>query len=309
MRVRRVSWDGLKGRYAHNALTGASTPGLATRVGRGRRAWPPSPSSTSAMRTVAPSPTCSTARRAGCSAICRSPGCGAARVADTPGVRRVLALHRRRRRPGHRAAARRRDVDHPRAGAEGLRGGRHRGRRREPPAICAVTEIAGGVANCTPQDGVPAGARPRGGRRRELRSRGVVRGPRPYLRPAGARHALAVGGGVERHAIGFNLVAGFNGPVENGVWLDGRLVKVGAAEFQFDPKATMKPWHVRTVDGIVDLEFQPEGERREDQNLVVAASSYVQPIGTFRGTIKPPDGPAVAVSDLLGVTEDHVAKW
>jgi hypothetical protein len=109
--------------------------------------------------------------------------------------------------------------------------------------------------------------------------------------------------------IGFNLVEGFNGPVENGVWLDGRLVKVGAAEFQFDPLATTKPWHVRTVDGIIDLEFLPEGERREDRNLMVAASRYVQPIGTFRGTIQPPDGPAVAVSDLLGVTEDHVAKW
>ena len=38
-------------------------------------------------------------------------------------------------------------------------------------------------------------------------------------------------------------------------------------------------------------------------------SRYVQPVGTFRGTIKPPDGPAVAVADLLGVTEDHAAKW
>jgi len=109
--------------------------------------------------------------------------------------------------------------------------------------------------------------------------------------------------------IGFNLVQGFNGEVENGVWLDGRLLKVGAAEFRYDQRATMAPWRIRTVDGVVDLEFKPEGERREDKNMVIAASRYVQPIGTFRGTIKPPGAKARAVADLLGVTEDHDAKW
>jgi hypothetical protein len=178
----------------------------------------------------------------------------------------------------------------------------------EPPAICAIAEIAGGVANCTHKTVcLPA------------RGRAAAAGVAFDLDGSYAAHDHTCGllardtrwrwAAASGKSIGFNLVEGFNGPVENGVWLDGRLLKVGEARFEYDRQATGKPWHVRTVDGVVDLEFHPEGERREDKNLLIAASWYVQPIGTFRGTIKPPGKKAVTVADLLGVTEDHVAKW
>jgi hypothetical protein len=179
---------------------------------------------------------------------------------------------------------------------------------REPPAICAIAEIAGGVANCTHKTVcVPA------------RGRAAAAGVSFDLEGAFAGFDHTCGllardtrwrwAAASSATVGFNLVQGFNGEVENGVWLDGQLIKVGAAEFDFDPGATAKPWRVRTVDGVVDLEFTPEGERGEDKNLLVAASRYVQPIGTYRGTITPPGGEAVAVADLLGVTEDHAARW
>jgi hypothetical protein len=178
----------------------------------------------------------------------------------------------------------------------------------EPPAICAVAEIAGGVANCTHKTVcLPArGSAAVGGVRFDLAGSFAAFDHTCGLLARDTSWRWAAASGAK---VGFNLVEGFNGEVENGVWLDGRLFKVGAAEFRYDPRATMAPWHIRTVDGILDLEFTPEGERREDKNLVIAASKYVQPVGTFRGTIKPPGGRARRVKGLLGVTEDHAAKW
>lgn len=111
-------------------------------------------------------------------------------------------------------------------------------------------------------------------------------------------------------ALGFNLQAGYFGANENVLWLDGKIVPLGAARFAFDAADPMAPWHVSTADGLLDLQFTPEGMRREDKNLIVAASHYVQPIGTFSGWVKAaPGAPAVAVKQLAGVTEDHRSRW
>jgi hypothetical protein len=110
--------------------------------------------------------------------------------------------------------------------------------------------------------------------------------------------------------VGFNLQAGYFGDSENALWLDGRLIPLGAAQFQFDPADTQAPWQVRTDDGLLDLHFQPEGERREDRNLLVAATRYVQPVGTFSGTVRAAaDAPARRVEGLLGVAEQHASRW
>ena len=79
--------------------------------------------------------------------------------------------------------------------------------------------------------------------------------------------------------------------------------------FTYDPAATLRPWSIRSANGALDLAFTPAGERREDKNLFVAKSWYVQPIGTFSGAIRLPDRPPIDVRDLVGVTEDHIAKW
>ncbi len=109
--------------------------------------------------------------------------------------------------------------------------------------------------------------------------------------------------------LGFNFVEGFNGPVENVVWLDGRIHPVGPVAFEFDRARTNLPWRIRSPDGAVDLTFTPEAERRQNKNLVLAVSRYVQPIGTFRGTLRLPGTAEVKVDDLAGVTEDHLARW
>ncbi len=105
-----------------------------------------------------------------------------------------------------------------------------------------------------------------------------------------------------------NLSDGFMGISENVVWADGELYPVGAARFEFDADDPERPWQVKTTDGAVDLTFTPEGFRRQDKNLGLALSRYVQPFGVFRGTLRL-GGVARQVTDLPGVTEDHVARW
>lgn len=111
-------------------------------------------------------------------------------------------------------------------------------------------------------------------------------------------------------ALGFNLQAGYFGANENALWIDGGLVSLGAAQFDYNNADPLAPWHVTTADGLLDLVFQPEGARREDKNLLVAASRYVQPIGTFTGSVRAHAGaPARRVEALVGVTEDHASRW
>lgn len=176
-----------------------------------------------------------------------------------------------------------------------------------PPPLCAVASIEGGVANCTHKTvGLAAsGTAVAGGTRFELTGCTAALDHTSGILARDTRWRWA---SASAPGFGLNLVEGFNGPVENAVWLDGDVIPVGAATFTFDPAATMAPWTIRTDDGRVDLEFVPEGERREDKNLLVAVSRYVQPIGVFRGRVQA-GGRTVAVVDIPGVTEDHVARW
>jgi hypothetical protein len=169
------------------------------------------------------------------------------------------------------------------------------------PTLCAVARIHGGAANCTHK--TPC-----------LPAAGTIVAD-------GVTYDLAGHTGALDHTVGLlardtrwkwvsaaapgvavNLSAGFNGHVENAVWLDGAIHPVGPVDIVHDPADPRAPWRIR-ADGV-DLTFTPEGERREDKDLIVAASRYVQPIGTFRGKLVHRD-----VDGLVGVTEDHTARW
>ncbi|MGQ3051198.1 MAG: DUF2804 domain-containing protein [Roseateles sp.] len=110
--------------------------------------------------------------------------------------------------------------------------------------------------------------------------------------------------------VGFNLQQGYFGNQENLLWLDGQAIAVGAARFDFDADRPLSPWHIATDDGRVDLVFTPEGLRAANRNLGFAASRYVQPVGSFTGTVKSgPQARVRPVRSLLGVTEDHHSLW
>lgn len=112
-------------------------------------------------------------------------------------------------------------------------------------------------------------------------------------------------------SLGLNLAAGVNetGMTENALWLDGRCIKLGAAQFVFDRDQPGGDWHVRTEDGSVDLQFVPAGVRKEKLNVLVLASNFRQFIGSFRGYVTDDSGTKIPVAGLRGLMEDHFARW
>jgi hypothetical protein len=180
--------------------------------------------------------------------------------------------------------------------------------RGAPPTLCAIAHPPNARGNCTHKTvGLAAtGEAEVAGERYSLDGGvGVLDHTSGLLaRDTAWRWAIAA-----RRGFGFNLVEGFNGAVENAVWIDDRIVPVGAARFEFDAKAPLEPWYARSDDGVIDLVFTPEGKRGENKDFVVAMSRYVQPIGTFRGVVRPSGAAPIEIRDLVGFTEDHVTRW
>jgi hypothetical protein len=188
---------------------------------------------------------------------------------------------------------------------------------RPAPQLLATGLVAGGAVHATQKSG---GMALQGEVLVDGRS-GERTGPRRFSLEGGVASVDYSNGLLARETdwrwacahgldLGFNLQAGYFGANENALWLDGKIIPLGAARFDFDAAAPMQPWHVHTEDGLLDLHFTPEGLRRDDKNLLIAVSKYVQPIGTFSGWVKAHAGaPPIAVDRLAGVTEDHHSRW
>jgi hypothetical protein len=97
--------------------------------------------------------------------------------------------------------------------------------------------------------------------------------------------------------------------VENAVWLGDAVHPVHAVNFDLPPNPTFEPWRIQSRDGNeVDLLFTPLGARAENVNLGIVRSDFVQPFGTFAGTLTP-GAATVRVDGLFGVVERHVSVW
>jgi hypothetical protein len=124
-----------------------------------------------------------------------------------------------------------------------------------------------------------------------------------------ARHtAWEWSAGVGTSAAGdpliWNLVAGVHDArvmSERTVWVGGMPEEVPAVHFSRELDA------ISGDDGTT-LHFDEEASRRRRDNLGVVRSNYVQPFGTFRGTL--PGGIALdPQTPGLGVMERHEATW
>ena len=118
------------------------------------------------------------------------------------------------------------------------------------------------------------------------------------------RWAIGCGHVEDDSLAGFNFVQGFNGELENAVWIDGELQTTEPVEIDFDEKRPNDPWNLRSGNGAVDLSLFVEGVRNHETNLRIVTSSYLQPIGRWHGRIIDRE-----VHDLFGITERHTAKW
>ncbi|WP_426107076.1 DUF2804 domain-containing protein [Massilia sp. TSP1-1-2] len=177
------------------------------------------------------------------------------------------------------------------------------------PHLLAVGTVAGGSVHATQKSaGMALTGEARVGGRRIALHGGVA--SVDYSNGLLARETDWRWACAHSRTLGFNLQAGYFGANENALWLGGALIPLGAARFAFDAADPMAPWRIHTDCGLLNLQFTPEGLRRDDKNLLIAASKYVQPIGTFSGWVKADaKGPAIAVEALLGVTEEHRSRW
>jgi hypothetical protein len=125
------------------------------------------------------------------------------------------------------------------------------------------------------------------------------------------RWAFAAGRLADGTPLGVNLVEGFNEAEEaneNALWLGDRLISLGRAQFDYNRRDLLAPWHVRTRDGWLDLQFTPVHAHREERDYKIVRSHFVQPLGLFEGEVKV-DSRVLAVQDLPGVVEEQDILW
>jgi hypothetical protein len=141
-----------------------------------------------------------------------------------------------------------------------------------------------------------------GGRELRIDGHGVVDDTAGYhARHTAWRWSAGVGRTDDGRLAGWNLVSGVNDPPrdsERSVWIDGAVHEAAPCTFADDLS------RVSSGDGG-DLAFRAEATRERHDELLVARSDYVQPFGTFSGTL--PGGARLA--EGYGVMEDHRARW
>ncbi|WKY56901.1 DUF2804 domain-containing protein [Vibrio sp. SNU_ST1] len=111
--------------------------------------------------------------------------------------------------------------------------------------------------------------------------------------------------------IGLNLAAGVNetGGCENVIWVNGTRHLLNPVHFTFSRQDTSLPWQITSQDGRINLIFTPLNSRSEKLNLWLLKSNFRQFIGHFSGSIKDNNGITHQLDDVLGLTEDHFARW
>jgi hypothetical protein len=134
------------------------------------------------------------------------------------------------------------------------------------------------------------------GTSRDVALRAVVDESAGYhARRTAWRWSAGVGTAASGAAVAWNLVAGVHDgePSERAVWIDGEPHPVGPAAFADD------------LSRVGELAFAPEAARARRENLVVVASDYEAPFGTFAGVL-PVAGP---LREGYGVMERHEVRW
>lgn len=179
-----------------------------------------------------------------------------------------------------------------------------------PPAITAIASLGEGLVNGTEKRallGVRGAARV--GQRRVTLDGGTA--GYDYTHGLLPRHtrwrwAFALGKTTSGEPFGFNVVEGFVGEAECAAFLGEEIAPIAEPRFEFDVHEPMKPW--RLVGEGMDLEFRPGGVHAQHTNLLIVKSRFIQPVGTFRGTVRA-FGREIEVVGLPGVVEDQDVLW
>ncbi|HSC82441.1 MAG TPA: DUF2804 domain-containing protein [Pseudomonas sp.] len=119
-------------------------------------------------------------------------------------------------------------------------------------------------------------------------------------------------GFVDGVPFGFNLGYGFSdrSPAsENTLIHAGRLHKLGAVHFTYDPDDYLRPWQLSDDEGRLDLQFTPLFNRHSRVDLLLMKTVQHQVFGHFNGRVTLDDGSVLQVRELLGFAEDVFNRW
>jgi hypothetical protein len=179
-----------------------------------------------------------------------------------------------------------------------------------PPAIAAIAQLGPSLASATEKRVLA-----------KVRGSAVVSGRRISLdgaiggydythgmmpRRTRWKWAFAMGRAKDGAPVAFNVVQGFVGEAECAAFRTNGVFPIREPEIAFDVERRERPWRL-VADGM-DLTFDVGAVHEQHTNLVLVRSHFVQPVGTFRGTLRI-DGRDVEVDGLPGVVEDQEMVW
>ena len=141
-----------------------------------------------------------------------------------------------------------------------------------------------------------------------------------YMRRETSWRWASINGLIDNSIFGLNLAAGVNetGVNENAYWLNGQRYYLPPVQFSFQraraQQAANQSWFITSYNSVssyprVDLEFTPVNSREEKLNLGYLKSNFRQYIGYYHGVITHHDGKIIPINKLIGLSEDHFARW
>lgn len=101
-----------------------------------------------------------------------------------------------------------------------------------------------------------------------------------------------------------------SGYTENGIIVDGRLVKIGEEltwDYAWD--RPLDPWHVHDASGSLDLTLHPVYDRHSKANALVLATEVHQVFGTWTGHVTDEAGHTHEVAGISGFAEESRSRW
>lgn len=115
----------------------------------------------------------------------------------------------------------------------------------------------------------------------------------------------------ENKRIGLNFAAGVNetGHCENVIWIDGERHLMPPVQFEFSRLHQEASWRITSQDKRVVLIFKPKNQRSEKKNFWFLKSNFRQFVGYFSGYLIDGNGIKHELDEVMGLTEDHYAKW
>jgi hypothetical protein len=125
------------------------------------------------------------------------------------------------------------------------------------------------------------------------------------------------GGGAGRSSDGAQIGLQFGGKwtegtgfTENGVFVDGRLVKIGQElDWRYDWDHPMEPWRVRSGDGTLDVTLAPQHDRHARIDAGILKTEAHQVFGRWTGVVPDDRGGSHRVEDILGFAEESRSRW